>query len=85
MSTPLYLATGGDRDFLRERLKTRTIISTLHPKEPRYTRGQTPGSYITEQYVVEDFLGLRAFHIHLRHGDEFIRNAINELPLQSRM
>lgn len=85
ISTPLYLATHADHDFLREELKTRTIISTLHPKEPRYVQGPVPGSYVVEQYVTEDFLGLRACHLHLRHGGDFIRNTISELPLASRL
>ena len=85
MSTPLYLATHEDRAVLRDELKTKTILSSLHTTQPRYTRGQESGSYITEQYVVEEFLGLRTFHIYPRYCDEFIRNAINELPLWSRL
>ncbi|KAK6005905.1 hypothetical protein QM012_007547 [Aureobasidium pullulans] len=85
MSTPLNLATQEDREYLRDELKIRTIISTLHPKEPRYTGGTTADSYIIEQYAVEDFLGLKTFHIHLRLGDEFVRHTINELPLWSRL
>jgi hypothetical protein len=85
ISTPLHLGTRAHHDFLREELKIRTIISTLHPEEPRYIRGPVLGSYVVEQYMTEDILGFKSCHLLLRLGKDFIRNAIDELPTRSRL
>jgi hypothetical protein len=85
ISAPLHLGTRTDHDFLRETLKTRTIVSTLLPKIPRYIQGPVLGSFVVEQYITEEILGLKACHLLLRHGKGFIQNAIDELPMWSRL
>jgi hypothetical protein len=85
ISTPLHLGTRADHDSLREEVKTRTIIITSAPKSPRYIRGPVLGSFVVEQYIMEEVLGLKACHLLLRHGKEFIQNAIDELPVWSRL
>jgi hypothetical protein len=85
ISTPLHLGTRTEHDFLREKLKTRTIVSTLLPKTPRYVRGPILGTFVVQQYITEDILGLKACHLLLRQGKEFIQNAIDELPMWSRL
>jgi hypothetical protein len=85
ISTPLHLGTRTDHDCVREKLKIRTIVSTLLPKTPRYIRGPVLGSYVVQQYITEEILGLKACHLLLRHGKGFMQNAIDELPMWSRL
>jgi hypothetical protein len=85
ISTPLHLGTRTDHDYLREELKIRTFVSTLHPKTPRYIRGPVLGTFVVQQYIMEDVLGLKACHLLLRHGKDFIQNAIDKLPMRSRL